>query len=107
MDTEQITKGGDVMTNNKENKIIADTIRFLEKGKYAERKQYLKDYYHDGVYLNGFIIQREMYCWLIWKPTDFNEDPQYKGEPLLKIVPRIIDMENIEKVLKLQAWHYI
>ena len=90
-----------------ENKIIADTIRFLENGNYHDRKKYLKDYHSGGVNLNGFIIQRKVYCWLIWKPTDFNKKPEYKGEPLLKVVPNTIDMNQIEKVLNMQHWNYM
>lgn len=96
-----------MQNRTKENKIISNTLRFLEYGKFSERKKYLKDFHHDGVSLNGFVLQRETWCWLIWKPTDIEKEPQYKGEPVVKVVPNTVSMGMIEAVLEFIPWTYI
>ena len=94
--------------NRKENKIIMDAIKFLEKAPYGKRKHYMKDYLHgNGVEINGYIFQKDVWDWLIWKPTDLGEQPQFKGEPLVKVVPTFIEIENIGKALDLQPWTYL
>lgn len=90
-----------------ENKVIKESIMFLEKAPYKERKQYLKDYYTNGANINGYKIQCDTWCWLIWKPTNSEENPEYKGEPLVKVVPRNIDLNKINIVLNVQPWIYI
>ena len=90
-----------------ENTKIAETIKFLEKGNFHDRKSLLKDFYGKGAEINGYIIQHETWCWLIWKPTNIGEKPQYKGEPLVKVVPRTISFDKIADVLAAQPWTYI
>lgn len=90
-----------------ENEVIKESIMFLEKAPYKERKQYIKDYHKDGVDINGYTIQCDTWCWLIWKPTDMGENPEYKGELLVKVVPRNIDLNKIDVVLNAQSWTYI
>lgn len=87
-----------------ENKIIKETIYFLEKAPYRERKPFMRDYYGRGVEMNGFIIQKDGWCWLIWKPT---KNPAYKGEPLVKVVPQNVELEKIDIVLNAQSWSYV
>lgn len=90
-----------------ENKIIVDAIKFLEDAPFKERKPYLKDFYGKGVELNGYKFQRETWCWLIWKPTDIDIQPEYKGEPLVKIVPNTVEINRIAEILNAQPWTYI
>ena len=91
-----------------ENNLIIQAIKFLEEAPYSKRKPYLEDYIRgNGAEINEFIIQRETWCWLIWKPTDIGKQPQYKGEPLCKVVPRFTDFDKIETVLDSQPWTYI
>lgn len=95
------------MNKMKENKIIKEAIRFLENAPYRERKPYMKDYHGDGVEINGFVIIKDVWCWIIFKPTDIWEHPEFKGESLVKVVPRTVSFDNIEKVLELQSWTYL
>lgn len=90
-----------------ENKLIVQAIKFLEKAPYSERKEYLKDYHGHGAEINGFSIQKETWCWLIWKRTSLADNPEYKGEPLCKVVPRFVDFDKINTVLDCQPWTYI
>lgn len=101
---------------SKESMIIAEVIQMLEDGPWEERKKYLKDLRsEDGALINGFRFQQDTWCWLVWKPTDIWKQPQYKGEPLYKVVPRdtinprrgTVKLENIAKVLDLQHWLYL
>lgn len=91
----------------KENKIIKETLIFLEKAPYSERKSYIKDFCGDGVEINGYIFEKDVWCWLVWKPTDIGNNPEYKGEPIVKVIPRNINLDNIEAVLDAQPWTYI
>ena len=96
------------MKNNKnENAIIKETLIFLEKAPYKERKLYIKDFNGDGVEMIGYVFQEKTWCWLIWKPTDIGKNPEYKGESLVKVIPQTIDLDNIEIVLDAQPWTYI
>lgn len=90
-----------------ENEIIKESIMFLKEAPYRERKQYIKDYHGRGVEINGFTIQMDVWCWIIWKPTDFSKNPEYNGEPLCKVVPRFTELDKIGDVLDTQAWTYI
>ena len=89
-------------------KTIITTLYFLEHGKYGERKQYMMDYYHDGVFLNGFSFQKDGLAWYIWKPTNIFDNPEFKGEPLVKIIPCHIRSKNMQAiVLAAQSWLYL
>ena len=91
-----------------ENNHIIQAIKFLEKAPYSERKPYLEDYIRgNGAEINGFTILREIWCWIIWKPTDIGKNPEYKGEPLCKVVPRFTPFDKIDEVLDSQPWTYI
>jgi len=91
-----------------ENNHIIQAIKFLEKAPYRERKPYLEDYIRgNGAEINGFTILREMWCWIIQKPTDIDKNPEYKGEPLYKVVPRLTDFDKMDVVLDSQPWTYI
>ena len=89
-----------------ENKTIIDTLMFLEYGKFSERKKYLKDFHNDGVSLNGFVFQADVWCWIVWKPTDIGKNPEYKGESLFKVIPNTINEDKIGVVLDSQHWTY-
>ena len=102
--------------NSTESMNIGEIIQMLEDGPWEERKKYLKDLRsEDGALINGFRFQQDTWCWLIWKPTSIEKEPQYKGEPLLKVVPRhtinsrrgAAKFENVAKILDLQHWVYL
>ena len=89
-----------------ENETIIQTLYFLEHGKFSERKPYIHDYMNNGVKLNGFVFQKDTWCYLIWKPTDIAKDPRFKGEPLYKAIPDNVDWKDMETVLNAQRWTY-
>lgn len=82
---------------------------FKELFSYNLKNQVVNDFNHGKVVnLNGYEFKRDIWCIFVWKPTDISKEPEYKGEPLLKIVPRTIrTYEGIRDVLKLQGWSYI
>ena len=88
---------------------VAEIVYMLENGQYKERKQYIKELYEKGqVTIKGYTIEKDLWCWVIWKPTDIDKDPGFKGEPLVKVVPRLyLDKEEIEAILDAQPWNYI
>ena len=93
-----------------ENKKLAKIIFELEDmHPWKEVKPYIDELHKNGqVNIDGFIFEEDDYCWLIWKPTDFGEHPEWKGEPLLKIVPKLLDSEEeILKVLEISSWQYL
>ena len=90
-----------------ENEAIKESITFLEKAPFKERQQYIKDYLTNGVDINGFTIQKHAWCWIVWKPSDFGKNPEYKGAPLCKVIPRFTELDKIGDVLDTQAWTYI
>ena len=100
----------------KESMKIAEVIQMLEDGPLEERVKHLKDIHsEDGALINGFRFKNKIWCWVIWKPTDMVKQPQYKGEPLYKVVPAETvyarkgseKLENIAKILDLQYWMYL
>ena len=95
------------MTKTEENKIITEAIEFLTYGQWAERRKYVHDALSKGAKINGYTFQQDTWCWLIWKPTDISKNPEFKGEPLVKVVPFNIEMSKIEDVLNAQAWSYM
>ena len=91
-----------------ENNLIIQAIKFLEKAPYHDRKLYLEDYIKgNGAKINGFTILRKTWCWIIFKSTDIGKNPEYKGEPLCKVVPRFTNFNKIDVVLNSQPWTYI
>lgn len=96
----------------KETKKIAESLFFLNHGPYKERRPYMKlihDSPHRSAEYNGYTFQKELWCWVIWKPTDFDKQPQYKGSPLAKVVPSTVT-DNIDamiQILKNQPWIYV
>lgn len=95
------------MNRQKENELIQEAINFLTNGKFKERLPYIKTLASETVSLNGFAFGKERYCWIIWKSTDEEKEPQYKGEPLYKCVPFNVPIKNIPIVLDSQPWTYI
>ena len=94
--------------NTKENKAIMEAIKFFTKGKFGERKPYLKEAYSNkGALYNGFRFNKEVWCWVVWKVTDIDSAPQYKGESLCKVIPDNVPVENIPVILDAQPWTYI
>ena len=96
----------------KENQAIAEAILFLEHGDYDKRKPYLdKMYKRECVKLKGYEFSDGIDCWEVWKPTDMIKEPQYKGEALLKLVPkgdfRNRGIQNIIKILEALHWTYM
>lgn len=91
-----------------ENKKIAKAIRLLEDGQWKERKDYLYQMREKGFCsIDGFEFQEEICCWVVWKPTDIEKDPQWKGEPLYKVVPRTyLSERQIINILSNQSWIY-
>ena len=95
------------MNKMNENKEISETINLLENGQYRERKDYLKKLRDNGsVEIGNFLYEEDVWCWVVWKPTDEWEQPQYKGDPLSKVVPRFMDKDKIADVLNAQSWIY-
>ena len=94
--------------NTKENVTIMKAIEFFTKGKFSERKPFLKEAYSNkGALYNGFRFNKEVWCWIVWKPTNIDSAPQYKGESLCKVIPDTVPIENIPDVLEAQPWTYI
>ena len=96
----------------RENGKIARRLWFLEHAPYSEKKQYELDLLGEGAKIEGYIYQKEAFCWLIWKPTDLRKNPEWKGEPLLKEVPDNVvsygrSINDIIKVLEAQPWVYV
>ena len=93
----------------KENVEIAKAINLLENGQYRDNKQYLKemcDSATNSVVIGNFEYMRDTWSWIVWKPTDFATNPEYKGESLYKVIPRGIDKDKIYVVLNSQEWIY-
>ena len=92
----------------KENKAIADAIMLFEHGQYREKKEYIRELKKgNAVQLNGFTFCLDTWIYQIWKETDLGKQPQFKGEPLVKVVPKDVPYKNIPKVLNAQCWMYI
>lgn len=97
-----------------ESKHLARAIGMMENGPYASTTMYRK--FRRNLIVNGYFIvdkiykvEEDTYCWLIWKETDISKDPQWKGEPLLKVIPKFTlrtEME-IKQCLDLQGWAYL
>lgn len=96
-------------TQMSENQRIIDAIILLNQGKYSERRVHLQEMSKNGsTTINGFNFVQDIWCWVVFKPTDIVKNPEYKGEPLCKVIPRnITDPRKIETVLKCQSWLYI
>ena len=93
---------------NKENKLIVDALNLLNNGKFRDKKPFLDELRKGSTTINGFMFQQTEWCWIIWKPTDFEEEPQFKGEALVKIVPRFVtEQKRIKIILKNQSWIYL
>ena len=95
------------MNKNEENTMIEETLIFLEKGKFKDRKPYLKDFLNEGVEIKGYIFRKDGWSYIIEKPTDIGNNPEYKGEPLIKIVPTTNDLRKTHTVLNAQPWVYV
>ena len=95
----------------KENEIISEVISDMERSLYHASKKYdikLKPLMNEGVEINGFTFIKDTWAWIIFKPTDLDKQPEYKGKPLVKIVPMFVDdKENIVTILKAQHWTYL
>lgn len=87
-----------------ENEKIKEIIVGLDHYKKPYRG-YIRDIL-DGkeVKIDGYLISRDTWCWLIRKYFD---NPAYKWEPLLKIIPITIEPNKIPDVLDLQSWIYV
>lgn len=86
-----------------ENELIVDAIKKIDRDHRLMSKAFDID---GGVYLNGFCFYKDVWCWVIFKPTDIKKQPEYRGEPLVKVVPDLIDYDDMETVLNLQGWVY-
>ena len=59
-----------------ENQRIIDAIVLLDKGKYSERKVHLMEIVKNGATtINGFNFIRDVWCWVVFKPTDISKQP--------------------------------
>ena len=95
------------MNKMKEAEIIKNAIYTLEHGPYKERMPLLKELHAIGyVVIDGFEFYDKDFCWVIWKPTDESVNPEYKGQPLSKIVPVYMDIDKIPQLLDAQQWIY-
>ena len=92
---------------SKETQDIASAIQLLERGPWRERREYEKALAEGKkIFLNGYNFERDCTVWYVWKPTDIDKNPEYKGEPLLKIVP-LHNVRDYEALLNAQSWLYI
>ncbi len=95
------------MDNQKENMEITEAIKFFKQGKFGERKPYIEKLFKGNtVEYNGYTFQKELWCWVVWKKTDIGKEPQFKGEPLYKVIPETVPIKNIPAVLDEQPWTY-
>ena len=95
------------INRQKENVSIVEAIRFFKYGCFSERKQYMAALRSGGATYNGYTFFKELYCWVIWKPTDLATQPQFKGDPLYKVIPDNVPIENIPAILDAQPWTYV
>lgn len=88
---------------------VVDIVCLLESHDYHKVKQYIKDLRtEEGAKINGYIVNKDVHCYLIWKPTDIGEHPEWKGEPLLMIIPQWLeDKFAIANVVKNSCFHYM
>lgn len=86
-----------------ENELIVDAIKKIDHDHKLMAKAIDTV---EGVSINGFAIYKDVWCWVIYKPSDIKKQPEYRGEPLVKVVPDIIDYDDMETVLNLQGWVY-
>lgn len=91
----------------KENREITDAIQFFKHGKFSERKIYLKGLLNGGVQYGNYVFQKDSWCWLVWKSTNLADNPEFKGEPLVKVIPDTVPVASIPAVLDAQPWTYI
>lgn len=91
------------MSHNKENEQIFEALVSLERN-YKLRSE-ARD---GGVKINGFTILIQPWCYVIFKPTDIEKEPQYKGEELVKIIPETTKLRRvyIDMALNSQSWTY-
>lgn len=91
-----------------QNDAIADAIMLLEKGQWRDKKEYIKALHKNGeCTINGYTFEDKIFAWIVWMPTDIGREPEYKGEPLSKVVPQCLNTkENIKTILAAQAWIY-
>lgn len=94
-----------------ENEIIANVIKELETRAYYFLKEHgsnFKELRDKGVSVNGFTFIEDTWAYLVFKPTDIGEQPQFKGEDLCKIVPKFVDnVDCIWQILDAEAWTYL
>lgn len=89
-----------------ENRKILDALKQVSMDYKLQRLAYGEQ----GVKINGFIFNKATcWCWVIGKPTDIRTQPEYKGEPLVKVIPFNVrlDEKRINAVLDAQPWTYI
>lgn len=85
-----------------------EAINFFKHGAFHDKKPYIRDLYlGHGVSYNGFKFYKETWCWTVWKNTDIGSNPEYKREPLYKVIPNTVPARNIPAVLDAQPWTYI
>lgn len=89
-----------------ESKAIASAINFFQHGKFQENESYVKALVKgEAVRLNGFTFYQDTYCYTVWKD---DPDPRYKGEPLVKVVPRFdLTIKQIVTIIEAQSWIHI
>ena len=96
------------MSRSTENICIMKAIDEFENGHSNKRVEYLKALYSDeGCSLNGFRFLRQPWCYIVFKHTDISKEPQFKGEDLVKVIPRFTIIEKIPDVLDSQPWTYL
>lgn len=101
----------------KEESNIAKDVCYIEHLSFKERKEKELLFRREGnefysidiLEYNGYEYQYEEYCLVVWKPTDINVQPEFKGHPLYKVIPcpSLLSEEQIEAILENQPWVYI
>ena len=102
------------MNKNSESQKIAEIIDYLENRRkpYEEWNRHAREALsREGAKIDGFIFVKDFVgSWTILKPTNICEEPQFKGEPLTKIVPeqkkKKNGIESMVKILDEEVWMY-
>ena len=93
---------------SKETREVTDIIVLLEGHNYKKQKPYLEDLRKNGAKINGYTVLKKHDCYYILKPTSIVEHPEWKGEPLLMIVPQYLENKfKILNVVKNSNFYYM
>ena len=88
------------MNKMKECEIVRDAINLVEHGQYLFNKELIQQCREKGFFTyEGFQFHEEFYAWIVVKPSD-----DEFGEPLMKVVPKFMEVDKISQLLNAQQW---